>query len=87
MNRFLFEMLSELKALRESVDEIRRAQRGEDGSQIAFVSSRKAAQMLGIKTSRLRQIVGEYEAAGEKIRAGRNRYDAEKMRMIARIRS
>lgn len=83
----LSEILSELKALRKSVEEIRRIQKGEDDSHADFISARKAAQMLGIKTSRLRQIVGEYEAASEKIRAGRNRYDAEKVRMVARVRS
>lgn len=71
----LSEILSELKALRKSVEEILRIQKGEDDSHADFISARKAAQILGIKTSRLWQIVGEYEDAGEKIRAGRNRYD------------
>lgn len=87
MNRILSEILAELRAIRESVEEIRRAQIGEDDSHADFISARKAAQILGIKTSRLRQIIGEYEAAGEKMRAGRNRYDANKIRTIARIRS
>lgn len=87
MNSVLSEMLAELRAIRESVEEIRRALRGEDDSHADFISARKAAQILGIKTARLRQIVGEYEAAGEKMRAGRNRYDANKIRKIARIRS
>ena len=83
----LSEILSELKALRKSVEEILRIQKGEDDSHADFISARKAAQILGIKTSRLRQIVGEYEDAGEKIRAGRNRYDAHKIRTIARLRA
>lgn len=83
----LSEILSELKALRKSVEEILRIQKGEDDSHANFISARKAAQILGIKTSRLWQIVGEYEAAGEKIRAGRNRYDAHKIRTIARLRA
>lgn len=87
MNRILLGILAELRAIRESVEEIRRALRGEDDSHAEFISARKAAQMLGIKTARLRQIVGEYEATGEKMRAGRNRYDANKIREIARIRS
>lgn len=73
--------------MRKSVEEILRIQKGEDDSHADFISARKAAQILGIKTSRLRQIVGEYEAAGEKIRAGRNRYDAHKIRTIARLRA
>lgn len=83
----LSEILSELKALRKSVEEILRIQKGEDDSHADFISARKAAQILGIKTSRLWQIFGEYEAAGEKIRAGRNRYDAHKIRTIARLRA
>ena len=83
----LSEILSELKALRKSVEEILRIQKGEDDSHADFISARKAAQILGIKTSRPCQIVGEYEAAGEKIRAGRNRYDAHKIRTIARLRA
>ena len=83
----LSEILSELKALRKSVEEILRIQKGEDDSHADFISARKDAQILGIKTSRLWQIVGEYEAAGEKIRAGRNRYDAHKIRTIARLRA
>lgn len=83
----LSEILSELKALRKSVEEILRIQKSEDDSHADFISARKAAQILGTKTSRLRQIVGEYEAAGEKIRAGRNRYDAHKIRTIARLRA
>lgn len=83
----LSEILSELKALRKSVEEILRIQKGEDDSHADFISARKAAQILGIKTSRLWQIVGEYEVAGEKIRAGRNRYDAHKIRTIARLRA
>ena len=66
MNRVLSEILAELRAIRESVEEIRRTLRGEDDSHADFISARKAAQILGIKTARLRQIVGEYEAAGEK---------------------
>lgn len=83
----LSEILSELKALRKSVEKILRIQKGEDDSHADFISARKAAQILGIKTSRLWQIVGEYEDAGEKIRAGRNRYDAHKIRTIARLRA
>lgn len=83
----LSEILSELKALRKSVEKILRIQKGEDDSHADFISARKAAQILGIKTSRLRQIVGEYEAIGEKIRAGRNRYDAHKIRTIARLKA
>lgn len=55
----LSEILSELKALRKSVEEILRIQKGEDDSHADFISARKAAQILGIKTSRLWQIVGE----------------------------
>lgn len=62
----LSEILSELKALRKSVEKILRIQKGEDDSHADFISTRKAAQILGIKTSRLWQIDGEYEAAGEK---------------------
>ena len=50
MNRVLSEMLAELRAIRESVEEIRRALRGEDDSHADFISARKAAQILGIKT-------------------------------------
>ena len=49
MNRVLSEMLAELRAIRESVEEIRRALRGEDDSHADFISARKAAQILGIK--------------------------------------
>ena len=56
----LSEILSELKALRKSVEEILRIQKGEDDSHADFISARKAAQILGIKTSLLRQIVGGY---------------------------
>lgn len=46
MNRVLSEMLAELRAIRESVEEIRRALRGEDDSHADFISARKAAQIL-----------------------------------------
>lgn len=46
----LSEILSELKALRKSVEEILRIQKGEDDSHADFISARKAAQILGIKT-------------------------------------
>lgn len=85
MNAVLTQLLAELRALRASVDEMRRDQRRDCCAE--FISATKAAQMLGIKTSRLRQIVSAYEAEGEKIRAGRNRYKTSKIKTIAGLRA
>lgn len=85
MNTVLSQMLAELRALRASFDEMRREQRHESCAE--FISAKKAAQMLGVKTSRLRQIVSAYEADGERIRAGRNRYKMSKIKTIAGLRS
>lgn len=53
----------------------------------SVMTAKQACSMLGVKLPRLSQIVDGYQKNGERIKLGRNKYDAKKIRQIATVRN